>query len=319
LSLTRLVDDLLDLSRVSRGMFTLRVEPLDLRTVIGRGLELASPILEQRRHRVSTDLDVRALGVSGDPQRLAQVVSNLLQNAAKYSAPGSQIRILGKRTNDRIVLEIADDGVGIAPELLDRMFDAFVQGEQPLARSSGGLGIGLAIVKNLVQAHNGSVAAHSKGLGHGSTFVVELPATEAAPVEHSANEARRASRPAPSLNPVRILVVDDNYQSAETLRLGLARFGHHISVAYDGPAALELVKTGPPPQIALLDIGLPVMDGYELGELLRASLDIPVVAITGYGQPVDRERSRAAGFSAHLVKPVDLVELVELIDKLARP
>ncbi|HEY5924434.1 MAG TPA: ATP-binding protein [Kofleriaceae bacterium] len=314
--MTRLVEDLLDVSRISRGVITLRLEPLDIRSIVNRGVELASPLLEHRRHRVSTDFELRGLGISGDPQRLAQVVSNLIQNAAKYSAPGSQIRIAATRVNDRVVLRISDDGVGIAPEMLGRVFDAFVQVDESLARSSGGLGIGLAIVKNIVEAHGGIVSAHSDGLGKGSTFVVDLPAIELVAADRVSSTAPRIQRRDPALAPVRILIVDDNIEATKILQMGLGALGHQIAVAHDGPGALELAQTALP-QIALLDIGLPVMDGYRLGELLRAAYGIPIVAITGYGQSVDHERSRAAGFAAHLVKPVDLGELAKLIETLA--
>jgi len=313
LHVTGLVDDLLDISRVSRGVIPLKSTPLDVRSIVNRGLELASPLLEHRRHRVSTDLELRSIGVFGDLQRLAQVVSNLIQNAAKYSAPGSQIRIAAERMNDRVVLRISDDGVGIGPEMLGRVFDAFVQADQPLARSSGGLGVGLAIVKNIVEAHRGVVSAHSDGPGRGSTFVVDLPAIELVP-ENRAPSNRLVRRDART--PLRILIVDDNVHATDILEIGLGAIGHRIAVAYDGPSALELAKVERP-QIALLDIGLPVMDGYQLGQLLRAAHDIPIVAITGYGQSVDRERSRAAGFAAHLVKPVDLGELANVIETLA--
>jgi signal transduction histidine kinase len=310
---TRLVEDLLDISRISRGMLTLKRDSLDVHTIVNRGLELASPLLEQTGHRVTTDIQVGNLGVLGDPHRLAQVVSNLIQNAAKYSARGSAIRVAAHRMNDRIVLRIVDDGVGIEADMLQRVFDAFVQGDQALDRSRGGLGLGLSIVKSLVHAHGGSVSVHSDGPGCGSTFTVELPSIELAPP--AATDAPLARRRDPSLAPIRVLVVDDNAHAVDMLELGLARLGYQVSVAYDGPSAIVLAKSKPP-MIALLDLGLPVMDGYELGEILRAEHAIPIVVISGYGQPADLERSKAAGFAAHLVKPVEIGDVAALIDKL---
>ena len=315
--LTRLVDDLLDISRITRGKVVLKRQDLELATIVNRALEMASPLLEKREHRVVSDLVLRGLGVSGDPDRLAQVVANLMTNAAKYSEPGSQIRIVARRSGDRVTLSVSDDGVGIAPEMLGRVFDAFVQQPQTLARSHGGLGLGLSIVKSLVEAHGGVVSAHSDGLGRGSTFVVDLPAIEVRSVSDvlHAVTSTPATAPRPGVTPLRILVVDDNRDAADILKVALEAMGHAITIAYDGPSALEVAKTRAP-QIALVDIGLPVMDGYRLAELLRAAYDIPVVAITGYGQESDRDRSRTAGFAAHLVKPVDLRELAELVSRL---
>jgi signal transduction histidine kinase len=314
LYVTRLVEDLLDISRISRGVITLKLEAVDVRVIVNRGLELASPLLDQTANRVTTEFALGPLGVSGDAHRLAQVVSNLIANSAKYSAPGSAIRVSAERVDDRIVLRVADDGVGIEPEMLKRVFDAFVQGDQALDRSRGGLGIGLSIVKNLVQAHGGSVTAHSGGQGRGSTFTVELPSIELTPPRPAKDPALPQRRDA-SLAPIRVLVVDDNAHATDSLELGLRKLGYQVSIAHDGPSALVLAKSEPP-TIALLDLGLPVMDGYRLGEILRAEHKIPIVAISGYGQPADRERSKAAGFAFHFVKPVDMGELAALINKL---
>ena len=315
--LTRLVDDLLDISRIARGVLVLNCEDLELVSVVTRALELAGPLFDQRGHRVVTDLVHRGLAVSGDPDRLAQVVTNLVTNAAKYSEPGSRIRIVGQRNGDRVVLRVCDDGIGIAPEVLDHVFEPFVQQPQSQERSRGGLGLGLSIVKRMVEAHGGTVSAHSDGLGRGSTFVVELPAIEDRRATVDGARAVSTLRPLSrgSATPLRILVVDDNHEAADILEIALTALGHSIAIAYDGPSALDLAKTHLP-QIALVDLGLPVMDGYRLAELLRADHDIPVVAITGYGQERDRQRTTAAGFAAHLVKPVDLRDLAQLVTRL---
>jgi signal transduction histidine kinase len=309
--LTRLVDDLLDISRITRGVVALRKQPIELATVVNRALEMTSPLLEQRGHRIESDLAYRGLAVAGDPDRLAQVISNLVTNAAKYSEPKSQIRIQARRLGDRVRLSVADDGVGIAPEMVGTIFEAFVQQPQTLERSRGGLGLGLAIVKSLVLAHGGTATAHSDGVGKGSTFVIELPAIDRVrtPIPVATNRSERT--------PVarRILIVDDNWEAADILRIALEALGHRTQIARDGEAAIEAARTFEP-DLGLLDIGLPAMDGYRLARLLRADRDIPLVAVTGYGQDADRQRALDAGFAAHLVKPVDLHDLARLVDEL---
>jgi signal transduction histidine kinase/CheY-like chemotaxis protein len=312
--LTRLVDDLLDISRITRGKVTLRRQDLEIVNVVNRALEMTSPLLEQRGHRILTDVVLRGLEVSGDPDRLAQVLANLITNAAKYSEPGSQIRIVAERLADRVRLSVADDGVGISPDMLGSVFHAFVQQPQTLARSQGGLGLGLSIVKALVEAHEGTVSVHSE-IGRGSRFVVELPALIRPTNADVSVPVKRVL--SADVKMVRVLVVDDNEEAADILKIALEAVGHSIAIAYDGPSALEIAKTYAP-QVALVDIGLPVMDGYRLAELLRSTYDIPIVAVTGYGQVADRERSLSAGFAAHLVKPVDLGELAELVSRLSR-
>jgi len=275
-------------------------------------------MLEDRGRQVATTIPDDDLAVFGDPDRLAQVLSNLITNAAKYSDRGSQIRIGVQRAGATVKLSVSDDGVGIAPDMLASIFDPFVQQPQTLDRSQGGLGLGLAIAKNLVRAHDGRLYVRSEGVGRGSTFVVELPTS------HVLREAARSAVPGPggarttstTATTIRILVVDDNRDAANILRLALEGRGHVVATTYDGPSALELAKTFMP-QVALVDIGLPVMDGYRLAELLRASHDLPIVAITGYGQASDRQRTAAGGFAAHLVKPVDFDELNALVQGLA--
>jgi CheY-like chemotaxis protein len=247
--------------------------------------------------------------------RLAQVFSNLLTNASKYSDSGSPIGISAKAIGDQVEVRVEDRGIGIRPELLDRVFDLFIQQPQSLDRAAGGLGLGLAIVKNLLTLHGGSVRAKSAGAGTGSEFIVRLPlfsASERADVEASAADWG-ASQTAPTGR--RILVVDDNVDGAEMLALSLASMGHSVRVAHNGKTALDAAAEFHP-EVALLDIGLPVMDGYELASRLRhlpGGDDIRLVAVTGYGQEKDRTASKAAGFSEHLVKPVDVRRLRDIV------
>jgi signal transduction histidine kinase len=311
--LVRLVDDLLDVSRIDRGRVELRRRDLDLSVVVQRALEMTRPLLDKRQQSIS--LDLAPATVHADPDRLAQVVANLITNAAKYSDLGSPIRIRTERCEGVARISVADDGVGIAPEMIARVFDAFVQQAQNLARSDGGLGLGLSIVKGLVEAHGGTVCAHSAGPGQGSTFVIELPAVDGPGVR--AEVGRPHDRLHPLLEAKRILVVDDNRDAAQALRKVLEAMGQIVLVAYDGPSALQEAAAFEP-QIGLLDIGLPGMDGYQLAAALRAVHALRLFAVTGYGQPRDVERSRAAGFEEHLVKPVDLEQLAGLLRRLAR-
>jgi PAS domain S-box-containing protein len=314
--LTRLVDDLLDVSRIARGTIDLDAKPIELRDVVDRAMELASPLLEQRENDVDIRVPPRALTVNADRDRLAQVVANLLTNASKYSSPRSRIVITGERHNGTARLAVRDDGVGIAPEMLASVFDAFVQDAQSLERAHGGLGLGLAIVRSLVAAHGGAVYAHSEGVGRGSEFVVELPAVDlpiTAPDSSTAMDVGygdgRVRR--------KVLVVDDNADAAHMLRDALALMGYDVEIACDGSAALTSAEAFRPDTV-LLDIGLPVMDGYEVARRLQAHSDerspVHLVALTGYGQSTDRDRTRDAGFHHHLVKPIDLKRLRYLIE-----
>jgi PAS domain S-box-containing protein len=312
--LTRLVDDLLDVSRIARGKVTLTLEVVEIVEVVMRAVEIASPLFEERSQTLSLDVPRTGLPVEGDVARLAQVVSNLLSNAAKYTAHGGTIVVTAGPEHDGVALRVRDPGVGIAPDVLPSIFDLFVQGRQTLDRAHGGLGLGLSIVKNLVERHGGRVAAHSEGLNRGSEFVVWLPRARAMTVE-AALEAEPASRaPTPTGAAPRVLVVDDNQDAASLLAEALALRGWDARVAYDGPEALRLAAAFRP-QVACLDLGLPVMDGFELAARLRGLPglgDLRLVAVTGYGQDADRGRTAAAGFHHHLVKPVDL----DLLDSL---
>ena len=332
--LVRLVDDLLDVARITRGKVELRRGSVELATVVVRGIELASPVLEQRQQRLEMNIPPDGMRVNGDCDRLAQVVSNLLTNAAKYSEPGSRIWIsagrdpeptgpVGSATSKTSTasLCIKDEGIGIAPDMLDSIFESFVQHRQALDRASGGLGLGLAIVRSLVRMHGGRVTAHSPGPGKGSEFRVTLPLQpddEVMAFVDATEDSGRILLPASEdyVSSNRVLVVDDNRDGALVLAETLRELGYLVEIANDGPSALEIAKRFKP-QIALLDIGLPVMDGYELAGQLRELAElhpgIRLVAVTGYGQETDRVRSAKAGFHAHLVKPVDLNVLSNVV------
>jgi PAS domain S-box-containing protein len=314
-NLTRLVDDLLDVSRITRGKIELRKESFELAEAVVRALEMAADLLEQRGHRLDvSQVPRQGCRVDADPQRLAQVIANLLTNAAKYSEPGSRITLRGERLGERVRLSVRDEGVGIAPDMLDRIFDLFVQQPQTLARSQGGLGLGLAIVRNIVELHGGRVTVTSAGVGMGAEFVVDLPASPAARVSPAPSAPLLAREGAQR----RILVVDDNVDAAASLGRTLAHLGHEVQTAHDAPTALRIAKALRP-EVALLDLGLPVMDGYELAIKLREAqpeAEPYLFAISGYGLDADRRRSAAAGFRQHLVKPVDVAALQRMIGEL---
>jgi PAS domain S-box-containing protein len=317
--LVRLVDDLLDVSRITRGKVELKREAVELGEVVATAIEMASPLLEARRHHLDVHVPQGGLLVEVDPDRLAQVIANLLTNAAKYTEPGGSVSVLAGRESGEIAIRVKDSGMGISPELLPRVFDLFVQGQRALDRSQGGLGLGLTIVRSLVEMHGGRVRAESDGAGRGSTFTVRLPALQALPLRAPAAGALLRRRlPDPAAR--RVLVVDDNQDAADALVEALGEKGHATAVAYDGPSALEAAMRVRP-ELAFLDIGLPVMDGYELARRLRDLFGpaIKLVALTGYGQDKDRAAACAAGFDEHLVKPVDLERIVALVhDMLPR-
>jgi signal transduction histidine kinase/ActR/RegA family two-component response regulator len=302
--MVRLVDDLLDVARVARGRLELKRRPTNLREVVGAAMEAAGSLLEQAGHELAVELPERPLVVDADPERLAQVVTNLLTNAAKYTPPGGHLRVRAAVVGATARLEVQDDGRGIDAALLPRVFQLFVQGRRDLDRAEGGLGLGLALVQSIAELHGGRVEAQSDGPGRGSTFVVELPLMAQCylPLPRPA-----APRRPPAETGRRVLVVDDNTDAADALGEALRCFGHDVRVTHDAPAALQVAR-GFRPELALLDIGLPAMSGWELGERLRAVLgkSVRLVAVTGYGLDADRARSREAGFEAHLVKPVDL-------------
>jgi signal transduction histidine kinase len=312
--LVRLVDDLLDVSRITRGKIDLHKERTSIVEVVRRAVETTQPLFEQRQQPIELDVPTE-LVVHGDPTRLEQVFANLLTNASKYSDPGMSVQISAKSLGGLVEIRVRDHGIGIRADLLDRVFDLFVQQPQSLDRAAGGLGLGLAIVKNLVIRHGGSVRVESAGPGTGSEFIVTLPAvggSSDASNDTTAEVTTAATGPAH-----RILVVDDNEDGAEMLAHSLETMGHRVRVARDGTSALDIAMTFQP-DFAFLDIGLPVMDGYELATRimdLPGGRDIHLVALTGYGQERDRVASKAAGFVEHVVKPVGLERLRDILSR----
>jgi len=315
--LSRLIDDLLDMSRITRGKIQLAKETLEISNVLAKAIEMASPLLEKRQQHLAIDMPAVSALVDADPTRLAQVFQNLLTNAAKYSDPRSRIELAVTTTDDHIIVSIRDHGVGINAELLPRLFDMFVQGERSLDRAQGGLGIGLTIARSLCELHGGTISAASEGQGKGSTFTVTLPRSIRPRVSTDRMGMPPLERPHANHSGTRVLVVDDNVDASLMLREMLSELGHHLEVAHDGPSALEVAATFKP-DIAVLDIGLPVMSGYELARKLReqrGQRPLRLIAVTGYGQDTDRARARDAGFDHHLVKPIALDALLALLVK----
>ncbi len=313
--MTRMVDDLLDVSRITRGKVELKRQQIELADVVGLAVEASRPLLADYRHHLSVQLPSSSIVLDVDPARIAQVLSNLLNNAAKYTPPGGAISLFIEEAGNDVIIRVQDNGIGISPELQPKLFDLFVQADQSLSRSRGGLGIGLTVVRSLVEMHDGSVSVQSKGPGQGSEFSIRIPRS-ARPALLVADRARAAVQPGVKLPRQRILVVDDNLKNAASLKVLLQALGHEVHTAHDGVTALELLRELHP-DVVFLDIGLPLVDGYEVARLCRKdpALDhIILVALTGYGQEEDRLRSQDAGFNAHLVKPVDLEELRLLLD-----
>lgn len=310
--LVRLVDDLLDVSRIMRNKIELRKERVDLRQVVERAVETAHPVIDAQGHKLSVDLPSEPILVDADAVRLAQVIANLLNNAAKYTEKAGRIWLTVRRMNGTAEIRVQDTGIGIAPDLLPKVFDLFVQADRSIARSQGGLGIGLTLVKYLVEMHGGTVTATSQGLGHGSEFVVRLPVLVAPDRE---TEIRAEGRENHHAARYRMLVVDDNVDAAESLGMLLRLLQHEVRVVHGGLAALEAVHNFRP-DVILLDIGMPDLDGYEVARRLRQMPDFRrtlLVAVSGYGQEEDQRRSKEVGFDFHLVKPVDPQALQKLI------
>jgi len=315
--MTKIVDDLLDVSRVTRGLIHLSNTSVDLREVIGAAVEQCRPMIEIHRHRLSLDVPNEPMRVRGDDVRLVQIVGNLLSNAAKYSDYDRELTLSVEREPLGFVLHIRDKGIGISPALLPRIFDLFTQADRSAARTEGGLGLGLALVKRLVELHGGTVEARSEGLGRGSEFIVRLPAdTNAAPDDIAVHPEARAS----AATGLKLMIVDDNKDAADVLATLLELEGHRVLVETDACAALQRASNEKP-QVMLLDIGLPTVDGYELARRLRQSPETAsatLVALTGYGREEDRRRSLEAGFDHHLVKPVAPERLSSLLSSLVR-
>jgi signal transduction histidine kinase len=316
--LVRLIDDLVDVSRITRGLISLRREPTEISAVVAQAIESSRPLIDAKHHILTVSVPDESLQVNGDAARLAQILGNLLNNAAKFTDAGGRIDLVVKRDGDDVAIQVTDNGVGISPELLPKVFDLFTQIDRPLDRTSTGLGIGLALVHRLVEMHGGWVAAQSEGHGTGTSLLVHLPLhdTHATPVVAA---PPAVGRHVPDLSSRRILVVDDNLDAAETLAEMLAVHGHNVKTAHDGLEALRIAPEFAP-HVILLDLGMPNLNGYETANRIRAQAwgrDIALVAVTGWGQPKDRKRTVEAGFDAHLVKPVDQHELLKTLLEVA--
>jgi len=311
--LTRLVDDLLDVSRIVHGKIKLQESTFEIATVINQAVEGSRPLIEARQQEVSVHVPNESLWIKGDLVRLDQLISNLLNNAAKYSDPGKQITVNVEASDHWITVRIKDYGIGIPADVLPYVFDLFAQADHKLARSQGGLGIGLTLARRLVEMHGGSVEACSKGLGYGSEFLVHLPRQISSQQKETYVSPSR--RTGGSENPVRVLVVDDNHDAAESLAVLLSLEGHRVATVFDGVTALAEAERFQP-QVVLLDIGMPGMNGYEVARELRAretTNSAVIVALTGYGQPEDRARAIEAGFNDHLTKPIIAEKLFALV------
>jgi signal transduction histidine kinase/ActR/RegA family two-component response regulator len=297
--MVRLVDDLLDVSRIMRGRVEIRREMVELEAIVRQGAEIAQPMIDAHGQQLILSLPGKPLYLEADPSRLTQVVSNLLHNAAKFSPHAGRIWLSLEQQGTQAVLNIKDEGAGIRADLLPHVFELFVQGDQTLERTQGGLGIGLTVVRRLIEMHGGNVSAASEGVGLGAEFTITLPGLCEPPPQAAGKTARKVAA-----IPRRVLVVDDNVDSAETMAEILKLWGHEVQTAHDGVAALEAARAHRPDAV-LLDVGLPVMDGYEIARRLRQEgLATLLVAVTGFGTAEDRRRAEEAGFDTHLTKPV---------------
>jgi signal transduction histidine kinase len=301
--LVNLIDDLLDVSRITRGMITLQLEPVLIGAIVARAVETARPAIDANRHSLALDLPDELISVEGDKTRLVQVIANILHNAAKFMDPGGQIRLSVRRDGTTAAIKIADTGIGIAPEAIPKIFELFTQVHSRSERAQGGLGIGLALVRRLTEMHGGTVGVNSEGSGRGAEFTVRLPIMASQVASLSRQRGEKGAVPA--IPPQRILVADDNHDAAEALSLQLQLAGHDVRTAHDGAEAVAIAATFDP-DIVLLDLGMPKMDGYEAARQLRlhAGRRMTLIALTGWGQQQDRDRTADAGFDAHLVKPV---------------
>jgi two-component system CheB/CheR fusion protein len=314
--LVRLVDDLLDVSRITQGKIVLRKEVVAVADVVARALDTVRPSLEAAQLEVRVSLPTEPVRLDVDPARLTQVLANLFDNAAKYTPAGGTVWLTAELLGDDLTLRVRDTGAGIAPDLLPSVFDLFVQGDRSLDRSRGGLGIGLTIVKRLVELHGGRIEARSSGPGQGSEFIIHLPAR--APV-FGETAAPRPVPPTGASTGLRVLVVEDNRDAAETLAMVVELWGHEVRVTYDAMAALDAVEEWHP-HVVLSDIGLPGMDGYELARRLRSRPGLGgavLVALSGYGRDEDKRAALAAGFDHHVLKPPDLDTLSGLLGRVA--
>jgi CheY-like chemotaxis protein len=307
--LARLLDDLLDVARITRGRIELRREALNIHECISVASETVEPLLRIGKHRLEISRAPEDLRVDVDRVRLTQCVTNLLNNAARYSNPGTKIQVRTFAAKGKAVIEVRDEGHGIAPDVLPKIFELFAQGQRPLDRKAGGLGIGLSVCKKLMEMHGGTVSAHSDGLGRGSTFTLMLPLANAGVADDTAEPARAPAKRH------RVFIVDDNTDAADSIALLLQLSGHQTKVVYGGAQAIECWQAFAP-GVVLLDIGLPGMDGYQVIQKLRASgYEGHAIALSGYGQPEDARKALRSGFDAHLVKPVELEALERALAK----
>ena len=313
--MVRLVDDLLDISRITKGKLQLTKEKVELRVIANHAAETARPLLEARKHEFSVALPTRSIWVEADPARMEQVVVNLLNNAAKYTDPGGLIQMTVSQEDGDAVIRVQDNGVGISPEMLPKVFELFTQVDGTLGRTYGGLGIGLALARNLVEMQDGRILAQSGGLGKGSEFTIKLPVIANAAGEES-TVLEQGKNPGRSL---RVLVVEDNVDAADSLSMLLRLYGHDVRVAGTGPTALAMASASRP-DVVLLDIGLPGMDGYQVAKRLRENADLTgvmICALTGYTpSDSDRLRHRESGFDHYFVKPVSLEKLAEMFQTI---
>ncbi|RPH56941.1 response regulator [bacterium] len=329
-NMARLIEDLLDVSRITRGEVRLRKERVELADLLRRAVELTHHLMESRGQELSLSLPPELIYLDADPTRLDQIFGNLLNNASKFTPAGGHVRVTaelvsdGAETPGEVVVRVRDDGCGMAPDTLPRVFDLFMQADRSYDRAGGGLGIGLTLVRRLVELHGGSIEAHSEGLGKGSEMVVRLPvlpqrSTESERPDETVGGTAAEPEPSPgAAAPRRVLVVDDNVDMVESLALLLRLRGHEVEVAYDGPGALKTASSFHP-EVVLLDIGLPGLDGYQVASRLRQrrrAARVLLVALTGYGQEEDQLRALEAGFDHHLTKPIDPQVIYDLI---ARP
>jgi PAS domain S-box-containing protein len=322
-TMRRLVDDLLDVSRITTGKIILKREPLDVVTSLRLAVDQCRPFIEERRHSLEVIVPETPVWVMADPVRIEQIIANLLNNAAKYTEPGGTIHVSLEAADGSAQLQVKDNGIGIPPALLEQVFDLFTQGDRGLEQSHGGLGLGLTLVRSLVEMHRGEVSATSDGPGLGSCFEVRLPLLSPATTLPETPELASQFGTTSGSRPKRcqVLVADDNLDGAETLSELLRLWGYPVEVVHDGVSALERIQQSPP-GLVLLDIGMPGLDGYEVARRLRsdgASREMMLVAITGYGRREDLERAREAGFDHHLTKPVDLEELKALLVRIDAP
>ena len=315
--MSRLLDDLLDISRITRGALELKKTRTELTSVVGAAIETARPILDEKHHRLLLDLPSQPVELEADVVRLAQIFSNLLINAAKYTDPGGRIQLRALQQDTEVIVSVSDNGIGIAAEMLPQVFNMFFQSDSALGRAEGGLGVGLSLVRGLLALHGGSVEARSEGPGRGSEFIVRLPLGA---VTQPGGDVGAGVEPLSADAGLKILVVDDNRDAADTCAMLLEALGHHVQTAYTGRQALELARAFRP-HAMLLDIGLPDVDGYKLAAQVRATpwgRSTVLVAVTGWGQEEDRQRAAAAGFDQHLLKPISAETVETLLQSLAR-